>query len=378
MHVNKSVICIDFVCKGAEHVSINADLLYLLRQAYPDREIFFVAEKYHLSGVSKAIVDQAHRPTLIEFQHDDIKSRFVELRKLIRFVKSPSVNLVLFTTDNRILFYLFFLRLLYSKRLSKVSCIYHYALNALNGSFSKSLKTRVLIFTLGLFGVRFAVLSGHISHNLLRFRFISRFFDYFFHPYKPKIPLQKIRYDTNRNVDMGSSKSLNVGWVGYFHEDKGAERFLELASRLRDEPQVQMTVVGGVSATLASSLKEVAKFSEYALSYEEYDRQINALDVVVFCFSDDSYAYHMSGAFVDAICRSKPIIYFNNGLFDYYSKLGYEFGSAVNTVDEAVEVITRLSDNPESLRMLKKGALQLSSHFDLEDNSYENPFSCKS
>ena len=138
---------------------------------------------------------------------------------------------------------------------------------------------------------------------------------------------------------------LKIGTVGGLNEEKGLSRLLYIAGQLKDE--ITLSVIGSVNEPIDYEkypyVNFISKDNKILIPREQFDKEIESLDYILFLYDIQSYKFIASGAFFDAMIMGKPIISLHNDFFDETLKvpIGYLF----NTLDEIVTKIRELNQN---------------------------------
>ena len=156
---------------------------------------------------------------------------------------------------------------------------------------------------------------------------------------------------------------LRIGTVGIMNKLKGLEELMALSNRLKDlllDKKLELYCIGKVNATdvqLADEIHWVGYKS--GLSREDFERQIEMLDYILYLYPTNSYRFTASGAIMDAVKMHKPIISLHNDYFDQLMD-NYPIGYMGNTIDDLENIIRRLvagelnDDFSEAMALLSK------------------------
>ncbi len=80
------------------------------------------------------------------------------------------------------------------------------------------------------------------------------------------------------------------------------------------------------------------------MPFEEYNANVQKMDIMLFLYSKDSYKLTASGAILEAIWNEKPIIALENGYFRYlFNKFG-DLGILCQSMEELVSVINKINN----------------------------------
>nr|WP_294900908.1 hypothetical protein [uncultured Pedobacter sp.] len=148
---------------------------------------------------------------------------------------------------------------------------------------------------------------------------------------------------------------LNFGTVGLLNKLKGLDNLILLSERLnlKGRSDLKISVTGKVTIEnhLLTSLGiDLPSNNGASLSRSAFDERIKKLDYIIFVYPSDSYRLIASGAIMDCIKNSIPVIALRNDYFEYlFSKLG-GFGILVDTIEQMVDVINKLSACPSKFK----------------------------
>ena len=135
---------------------------------------------------------------------------------------------------------------------------------------------------------------------------------------------------------------VRIGTVGTMKETKGLKEFLNLAGALKDllvQKRLELYSVGRVYAGGIDLGKEINWVGhEKGLPRDEFERQIQRLDYLLYLYPKGPYRFTASGAILDAVKMRKPILSLHNDYFDYLLD-GCPIGYVRDTVDDLAQVI---------------------------------------
>jgi hypothetical protein len=157
-------------------------------------------------------------------------------------------------------------------------------------------------------------------------------------------------YIFQTNIDNHSNLPgiLRLGIIGTVGKGKNVDKFILLAKEFYTEINIGMLTLSAIGRILidkAELLKvniEIPVDASNALSRDEFNKKIAALDYVLFFYDSNSYEFTASGAVFDAINYKKPIIALRNNYFEYLFNKIDSFGILVDTIEEMILVIRNL------------------------------------
>ena len=191
-------------------------------------------------------------------------------------------------------------------------------------------------------GLYFSVLGDRIKENLREYvapqiwdRFLVMDHPYFF------------PHGHERENKHSKRRTLRLGTCGVMTRSKGAAGMADFARSCRDAGlDVSIVHIGrapGCVQELKDSGVETASPDNRPLPREEYDRLAGELDYMLFFYPTDSYRLTASGAVMDAIAMRKPVIALRTDYFEYiFGKFG-KAGYLVDSTEQMVETVERLS-----------------------------------
>lgn len=134
-----------------------------------------------------------------------------------------------------------------------------------------------------------------------------------------------------------SGKSMVISFVGIASENKGFPQFLTFREKLSGEPQFAFQVVGRVLGSYDVDPDAFDYFSYEYVSHSKMTELLSRTDVAIFFYGCD-YDYIASGAVIDCIKFSIPIIALDSALFRDFSDR-YNFVKVFHSIDEMVVFI---------------------------------------
>ena len=135
---------------------------------------------------------------------------------------------------------------------------------------------------------------------------------------------------------------VRIGTVGTMKESKGLKDLLRLSELLNDllkERKLELCSVGRVYASGIDLGDQISWIGyEWGLARDEFEKQVQRLDYLLYLYPIGSYRFTASGAILDAVKMKKPIIALHNDYFDYLldeCPIGY----VGNSVEELAQII---------------------------------------
>lgn len=187
----------------------------------------------------------------------------------------------------------------------------------------------------------FAVLGESIKRNLkdyLSSQAYSKLLSFDHSAIFDRIPL----------VEHIKNDKLVIGVIGAMRESKGLDSLFSLANRLKDNPNVEIRIIGRKVGNLQRYLDAGIVFpngvGDAFLTREEMYRHIRQLDYVLYLFPPDLYRFTASGSLFDAIDAKRPIIALKNDFFLGVFETCGEFGYLESTEDALYKQILILAE----------------------------------
>lgn len=132
-------------------------------------------------------------------------------------------------------------------------------------------------------------------------------------------------------------QSLVISFIGMASENKGFGKFLTLRDMFSGKSQFSFQVVGRVVDTYDVNLDGFDFFSYNYVSHSKMTELLAKTDVAIFFYGSE-YDYIASGAVIDCIKFSIPIIALDSTLFKDFS-YRYNFVKVFQTLEEIVSFI---------------------------------------
>lgn len=264
---------------------------------------------------------------------------------LYHYLITPHSTLLFYNYTNKIsLPFILFINILLRK---KVIFVFHGELEFLIGKVSY-LKTSgwykysmmISFKYLFKFSPSYALVLGNsIKHNLLNlYPSMNNHILSICHPYFIE------KKEDNKNLS--SKLPIKIGTIGVMKKEKGLNELLLLSSKLKDlkiERKLELYHIGKVYTDEKTELvHEICWIGETSgLGREEFEKQIQQLDYLLFMYPCDSYKFTASGAILDAVKLNKPIIALHNDFFDYLMGM-HPIGYMQNTLEGLEQVIRKI------------------------------------
>jgi hypothetical protein len=162
-------------------------------------------------------------------------------------------------------------------------------------------------------------------------------------------------YDYQKNKVTNRHHVLNLGTIGIVSKGKSIDNLIYLADVFHHEIEnkdISLSIVGHILVNKQELLEakiNIAK-NDSELERQEFDRQIEQLDYILFFYEKDNYRYTASGAIFDTINYEKPIIALKNDYFEYLFEKYYPIGYLVSSVDEMVPIIRNILVNKQRIK----------------------------
>ena len=177
-------------------------------------------------------------------------------------------------------------------------------------------------------------------------------------------------FDKNQLEEL-NKKRISIGTVGSISESKGFKEVVNLSKLLNQSSRtgpIQIKVIGKhlMDVRHYKYLDFISKYGEI-INYTTYNEEVSKLDIVIFCYSPDSYSLTASGAIFDAINHNKVIVALKNDYFSSVFKDAGDLGYLCADVSEMQEKIFELINNPFLITKFDVNIKKAKSLYDLQN-----------
>ena len=358
------IIC-EPLCRGFEHVEVNAALLAVVHFAFPDEKVLFLAEEEHLERVSKTLL--LHSVTGVEFLPVEIPLRLssfktvpAELRlcrEVFELANKNGVSKVIFSTITSpgLISVKTIIR-----EFKEIKCVVipHHILETLieRPSFRKPLEIpfwfRFWFFWRNTDRLKYLLLGSSIQKQLTflfpRIESRIRSIDL---PYFYKEPDEYIPKKDN---------IIRFGSFGVGHRGKGTDLFFKMADEIyhkKTRYQHKFVLIGHINdrgiRDLSSDFVDVPS-PDTPLVRKDFDLLARNVDYAIFLYMPTSYRLTASGALFDAFSHLKPVIALRNPFFEYYFETMGDIGYLCDSYDEIKEVVIEILENGVTERYMNQ------------------------
>ncbi|GFE62578.1 glycosyltransferase family 1 protein [Geobacter sp. AOG2] len=363
------IIACEPVCHGFEHALVNAAMLSVFAEAFPDQEILFLADQGHIGCVASDPIigtragiafESLSLPARKSSGPERFKHEFSVVATLFETAEQRGASLVLFTciSDET----LRAIKLLIP-RFPRIRCA-----AVLHGVLASILKRPSLFpwknrntfrtwflqqnspqLTYILMGdsierelvARFPTMAPHVASIDLPYRFVQ---PYGHEPF------------ANRTVTFGS--------LGVIRKAKGSDAFLRLANEVAASSRSWKSRFICVGPVIDKKLRKLLGTAvtvpspDAPLSADDFAFHARQIDYAVFLHGADAYTLTASGALFDAFSYLKPLIALRNPFFvSYFEKMG-NIGYLCDSYEDIKRVVRGILDNPPvNEYMLQRQAL---------------------
>jgi hypothetical protein len=343
-------------CYGFEHVNINAALIAVLRNAYPDRRIVFFAEKHHLHDVEKILnVHSINNVTLCEMAIPERTAtgfvRFIKelslCKKVFKFAHDNGCNRLLFGSITREGLYSVKAFLIIFRAI-RCYIVPHSILETILAQ--PPLRPWRSFFWWNCSRLTYIVLGESICKQLIStFPAVKDYVNFIDHPYFYKY-MDAIRRP--------KSDTIIFGAFGVASRQKGSQMLFSMAEEINKTATIlrpQFILIGSI---LDKALKEIPAHCvsipspETPLTAEQFDYYASSIDYSIFTHTMDLYRLTASGALFDAFSYIKPIIAIRNPFFEHYFSVMGDIGYLCDDYDEMLSVISEILNHFPSDRYI--------------------------
>lgn len=138
-------------------------------------------------------------------------------------------------------------------------------------------------------------------------------------------------FDKIQKKEHKDNEKLVLGFIGALRNSKGLDDFFKLANTFKNDPRVELRVIGYLSGLKEKLLSVGIVIPEgvgdrFLTRQEMYDH-ISQLDYALYLFPRQGYRFTASGSVFDAIDCGRPIISLTNdyfeGMFDVCGRFGF-------------------------------------------------------
>lgn len=348
-------------CAGFEHTEVNAALLAVANNAFPDEEILFLAEKEHVQQVMKKL--KAHSVENVTCEVVEIPTpgtiNLVRLPAELRLIKQV-FELAIKNKCSKILFAsvtsagLFAIKILL-KKYKEVSCLV-----VPHGILESVVKRPSVLPWHFIFWFRFAMTFGNterITYVVLGESIKERLCR--------ELPIVKDRiksitlptfFKNPQNIPKVESNVIRFGTFGVAHLKKGFDLFFKMAEEVKGcstSLTPEFILIGHIGdKLLKNGPYDFASVPspDTPLSRERFDQYANNIDYAIYFYKPTSYQLTASGALFDAFSFVKPIIALRNPFFEYYFKTLGDIGYLCDSYNEMKMVILEILNNKPTER----------------------------
>lgn len=318
------------------HLRVNTAMVALLRDIFKDEKVILFAEKNHVQEICKTeprietITYSKYSKEGSFYWFQKIVGEWIQIIKILKIAKKQKPTLLvwlsLFPTGHflqSVLTFLFF-------RHQKQIIVVHSELEYLSQKTKKK-SAIFLAFCLTKAleipkkNVHYLALGMHIASPkmLASQRFHRIVHPFLFSAIEPK---------------EAPSLPINICLLGTIQLTKNAHYFYQLASLFSEEikqQKVSFNVVGKVFEEMIPYRNEWVNelAGNYFIPQNEYLNLLSQQDVVLFFYDEKMYRNSASGAILEAVNLSLPIISFKNNCFDALNE-NRTIGSSVHNVSE--------------------------------------------
>lgn len=351
------IIACEPVCRGFEHAAVNAAMLAVFADAFPDDEVVFYADESHVAFVAaESLLRSRNRIKLAGLAVLPRKAKgaerfageFKTVQDMFEIAERSGAAVVLYTciSDET-------LRAIKMQigKFPNVTCVV-----VLHGILASLLEHRFFFLPKNRHGFRtwflrrnsqqliYIVLGESIRRELLA-RFPSM------EPYVASIDLPYDYADESEHAPFREG-TVRFGALGVLRKAKGSHLFLRLAKEVTSKATVyrpRFVCVGPViDKKLRRHLGEAVSVPspDTPLTNEEYAFHARQLDYAVFLHSARTYTLTASGVVFDAFSHLKPVIALKNPFITrYFEKMG-NIGYLCDSFTGMKRLVLRLLDHP--------------------------------
>ncbi|MCK0070912.1 hypothetical protein [Kordiimonas laminariae] len=347
----KSIFFFDFLSTDNMHLPFNSGYLKTLRNAFPDDEIIFCAQRGHVENIQEYLADEDaitlrvcdgfdHRARVNQYPVTSAFSAYRYVKDVRRFIKGKNLRLLSIGGVEAALLRTF---KRFGSSLTKAPL--HYILHGqLGGTFAWRSRNPLhrwfdfrAEFMRGLpenqkwvaleKGIEDAVISLVPS---LKGQIIT-------------LPHPLINYPVSENEVLKAERPIRFAYIGVCSKLKGFEAFRDLALRLTDENR-EFWVIGSKGKAYADDDFSMFKQepADDFLEADQFYRMLKQVDVIVLPF-EEGYNYISSGSMLDAVSFLKPVMTVKSSNYRHMLADYGEFGPLVSDLSQIEEAVAGLT-----------------------------------
>jgi len=350
------IIIVEPMRVGMEHQAFNAGLLEAVIQAFPGKEVLFMADQSHLESVRELLpvdINILWAPVMVADRRATLLGRLpadIKIVWQIRKLMNDPANHLIFSSVTISL--LWALRLLPSIPATRAVAVIHGGLAELQWQPRYNLIKRWTSIRLALLRapawIKFVVLEQSILNALEKYSpdLIARF-DVLLHPLPPDL--------THAGVNVQKqAMPLTIGLLGLATPQKGLFRFLELAEMLQSK-DVHFVIAGRIHASFQEAVASRLKVLEFRpktgpMPRSVFRQRLEQITYAAFFFEGKHYTLTASGVLLDCIAMGIPLLGYRYPVFDLLeAEAGGDIGFFCEPGGE-VEIVRNLAANFDMIR----------------------------
>jgi len=351
------ILACEPVCRGFEHAAVNAAMLAVFAEAFPDEDVVFYADQSHVAFVAdEPLLRGRNRirfngwtvPPRKAEGAERFSQEFDTVRKLFEIAERSGPATVLYTciSDET-------LRAIKMQTgtFPGVACVV-----VLHGILASLLKRPFFFPTKKRHAFRTWFLRGNspqvtyiVMGDSIRRELLARFPDV--EPYIASIDHPYIYADDAAYIPFRDG-AVRFGALGVLRKAKGSHLFLRLAREVTSEATAyhpRFVCVGPVvDKKLRKHIGEAVSVPspDTPLSKEEYSSHARQLDYAVFLHDAEAYTLTASGVLFDAFSHLKPVIALKSPFITgYFEKMG-NIGYLCDRFVDMKKLVLRLLEHP--------------------------------
>jgi hypothetical protein len=340
-------------------MEVNSALLAVIRCAFPERKVLFLAEEQHLEQVRQnAITSQLSN---VDYKAIDIPPRYSSSlsRQSAEYQLCKMVfELAVQNRTGKVLFcsitspgLIAIKMLLRTFNQIRAIVIPHSILEKVIRRPSLRIGEMFFWFRVPMLfantdQIHYLVLGPSIKEQLCQlFPRLKPYVGAIDHPYNFKYP---------DNCTSSLNDTITFGSFGVGHRGKGTEMLFNLAEEVREmrtEYQSKFVLIGPIIDKRISARQSDAvnvPSANKLMSRCDYDYYAKTIHYSLFFYKPTSYRLTASGALFDAFSYVKPIIAIRNPFFEYYFKIMGDIGYLCDNYDQVKTIIIDILNNKVS------------------------------
>lgn len=356
------ILLVEIQCKDWEHTSVNAGMLRLLSNAFPEEKIIFYAEEKHINCVreitnqyqiefdAKALEFNDWRKESVEKAEEyyklleSIVAKESEIDKMMILSCNKGIMISINQLAKKYSFVNFYLVLhsaleeVFHKMSLFDYCYQKYYHLLHEKRWYKNISMKKCMNRCTMQNCRFIIYSPCYEEALkgiIKKKVIDKLI-FIHHPY----------YEYQGTNQESDYKKVTIGIYGQAMNEN-AQRVVECYNNKYDNGRISFQIMAREDNPILK-LKNVNRlFKNNYVSSEELREAIQNMDYILISYNKSQYRVTASGIFWDAISQEIPLLMLDSPYFDYYAER--EVGIIKDNIDDMALCISQLNREKDCL-----------------------------